>query len=68
MNRLTWNGTAEPYSRDQFFWRERGQGKFISPVQLTTRRISNPVDPYSAIICDDHTILGVFFCTQNDVK
>ena len=41
MRRLAWDGTAEPASRDQIFRRERGQGRFIFPVQLTTRRIDN---------------------------
>ena len=41
MSRLTRDGTAEPVSRDQILRRERGQGKNIFPVQLTTSRIGN---------------------------
>ena len=32
--------TAEPVSRGRSFRRERGQGKFVFPVLLTTRKIS----------------------------
>ena len=47
MSRLTRDGTAEPVSRDQILRRERGQGKIIFPVQLTTSRIVQPypIDP-----------------------
>ena len=41
MSRLTRDGTAEPVSRDQILRRERGQGNFIFPFQLTTSRIGN---------------------------
>ena len=41
MSRLTRDGTAEPVSRDQILRRERGQGIFVFPVQLTTCRIGN---------------------------
>ena len=41
MSRLTRDGTAEPISRDQILRRERGQGIFVFPVQLTTSRIGN---------------------------
>ena len=41
MSRLTRDGTAETVSRDQILRRERGQGKFIFPVQLTTCRMGN---------------------------
>ena len=41
MSRLTWDGTAEPVSRDQILKRERGREKIIFPVQLTMRRIGN---------------------------
>ena len=41
MSRLTRDGTAETVSRDQILRRERGQGKFIFPVQLTTGRMGN---------------------------
>ena len=41
MSRLTRDGTAEPVSRDKVLRRERGQGKIIFPVQLTTSRFDN---------------------------
>ena len=41
MSRLTWDGTAEPVSRDQILRHARGQGDIFFPVQLTTSRIGN---------------------------
>ena len=42
MSRLTRDGAAvETVSREQIVRRERGQGIFIFPVQLTTSRIGN---------------------------
>ena len=41
MGRLTRDGTAEPVTRDKILRRERGQGTFILPVQLTTSRFGN---------------------------
>ena len=41
MSRLTRDGTAETVSRDQILRRERGQGIFFFPVQLTTCRMGN---------------------------
>ena len=38
---LTRDGTAEPTSQGQTLRRERGQGKSIFPVELTTSRIGN---------------------------
>ena len=35
------DGTAEPVSRDQILRLERGQGKIIFPIQLTTNIIGN---------------------------
>ena len=58
MSRLTRDGTAEPFSRDQNLRRERGQGKNNnfpwSANHEQDRQPSYPVDPYSAI-CHDHT-------------
>ena len=39
--RLTWDGTAEPVSRDQILRREGDREIFISPAQVTTSRIGN---------------------------
>ena len=56
MSRLTRDGTAEPISRDQILRRERGQGKNIFLVQLTTSRIGSLIRLIlSLAICDDHT-------------
>ena len=41
MSRLTRDGTAGPVSRDQILRRERRQGNFHLPLQLTTSRIGN---------------------------
>ena len=41
MGGLTLDGTAEPVSRDQILRPERGKGKNILSVQLTTSRIGN---------------------------
>ena len=35
--------TTEPVSRDQILGHEMGQGKFIFPVQLTTRRVGDHI-------------------------
>ena len=53
MNRLTWDGTAEPVSRDQIFRHARGQGNVHFPCS------AYPVDPHSAI-CDDHTYIRTY--------
>ena len=65
MSRLTWDGTAEPVSRDQIFRHARGQGNINFPCSADHKQDWQPypVDPYSAIICDDHIYLvftGVF--------
>ena len=47
---------AEPVSRDQIFRCERGQGKIIFPVQLTTSMIGNLTRLILTLaICGDHT-------------
>ena len=57
MRRLTWNGTAEPVTRDRFLRRERGQGSIHFPSSADHEQDWQPypVDPYSAI-CDVMTI------------
>ena len=57
MTRLTRDGTAEPVSRDQNLRRERGQGMFIFPVQLTMCRNGNftSVDPFPCNMMCDYT-------------
>ena len=46
MNRLTWDGIAEPVSRDQILRRERGQGNtnFPSPADHEQDGNLHPVD------------------------
>ena len=41
ISRLTRDGTAKPFPRDQILRHARGQGNIIFPVQLTTSRIGN---------------------------
>ena len=57
MSRLTRDGTAEPVSRDQILRHARGQGNIHFPCSADHEQDWQPypVDPYSAIICDDHT-------------
>ena len=53
MSRLTWNGTAEPVSRDQILKHERGQGNII--FSCSADHVQDwqpyPVDPYSCYMC-----------------
>ena len=58
MSRLTWDGTAEPVSRDQILRHARGQRNIIFPCSANHEQDWQPypVDPYSAI-CDDHTYI-----------
>ena len=57
MSRLTRDGTAEPVSRDQILRHARGQGNIHFPCSADHEQDwqSYPVDPYSTILCDDHT-------------
>ena len=59
MSRLTRDGTAEPVSRDQILRHARGQGNVIFSCSADHEQDWEPypVDPYSAIICDDHTYI-----------
>ena len=53
---LTWDGAAQPVSRDQILKHARGQGNINFPCSVDHEDWqSYPVDPYSAI-CDDHTV------------
>ena len=51
MSRLTWDGTAEPVSRDQCLRRERGQRNIYFPCLADHEQDWQPypVDLYSAI-------------------
>ena len=57
MSRLARDGTAEPISRDRILRRVRGQGNMHFPCSADHEQNWQPypVDPYSGIICDDHT-------------
>ena len=59
MSRLTRDRTAEPVPRDQILRRVRGQGNTYFPCSADHEqdRLPYPVDPYPAIICDDHTYI-----------
>ena len=54
MSRLTWDGTAEPVSRDQVLRPERGQGNI--PFSYSVDHVQDwqpyPVDLYSCYMCD----------------
>ena len=65
MSRLTWDGTAEPVSRDQILRRERGMGNIHFPCSADHEQDWQlyPVDPYYAI-GDDHTYIHAYK-TQN---
>ena len=58
MSRLTWDGMAEPISRDEVLRRVRGQGNahFLCSADHEQDWQPHPVDTYSAI-CDDHTYI-----------
>ena len=58
MSRLTRDRTAEPVSRDQILKHVREQGNINFPCSADHEQDWQPyrVDPYSAIICDDHTL------------
>ena len=61
MSRLTWEGTAEPVSRDQFLRHERGQGNIH--CSCSADHVQDwqpyPVDPYFCYMCD-HTYMLTF--------
>ena len=62
MSRLARYGTAEPVSRDEILRRERGQGKNAHLPRSADHEQDwqpHPVDPYSDIICDDHTYINI---------
>ena len=61
MSRLTWNGTAEPVSRNQILRRVRGHGDihFYCSADHEQDWQPYPVDSYSAI-CDDHTYIHTY--------
>ena len=72
VSKLTRDGTAAPFSRDQILRRKRGQGKVFFPVQLTTSGIGNLIllintfaicvtihDPFTLAPLCDH----VYYCT-----
>ena len=56
MSRLTWDGTAEPVSRDQILRREREQGNIHFPCSADHVQDWQPypVDPYSCYMCDTY--------------
>ena len=58
MRRLTRDGTAERFSRDQILRHERGQGNihFSCSADHVQDWQPYPVDPYSCYMCD-HTYI-----------
>ena len=60
MTRLTRDGTAESVSRDQILRHVRGQENSNLPCSADDYEQNwqpYPVDPYSAIICDNHAYI-----------
>ena len=59
MSRLTRDRTDEPVSRDQILRRVRGQGNIHVPCSADHEQDWRPypVDPYSAILCNDRTYI-----------
>ena len=66
MGRLTRDGTAEPFSRDQKLRGQRGQGNIHLPCSVGHERDWQPypVDPYFAL-SDDHTYIHTNIHTYN---
>ena len=61
------DGSAEPVSRDQILRRERGQGRFIFPVELTTSRIGSLtrlIDTLLYVMTIHINITNVAYCTS----
>ena len=59
MNRLTWDGTAEPVPRDQFSGANGDREILIFPVRLTPSRIGNLTRLILTLaICDDHKYIN----------
>ena len=58
MSRLTRDGTAEPVSRDQILWHERGRGNihYSCSADHVHDWQPYPVDPYSCNMCH-HTYI-----------
>ena len=67
MSRLTRERTTEPDSRDQTLRHVRGQGNiyFLFSADHEQDWKPYPVDPYSAIICDDHTYIHTYTTLVN---
>ena len=63
MSRLTRGETAELVSRDQILRHARGQGNINFPCSADHEQDWQPypVDPYSGIICHDHTYIHTYF-------
>ena len=74
MSRLTRDGTAEPVWRDQILRHVRGQGNIHFPSSADHEQDWQPypVDPYSAIICDDHTYIvhtgAAMICNNSNIS
>ena len=64
MSRLTWDGIAEPVSRDQILRRERGQGNINSSCAADHEQDWQPypVDPYSCYMC--YMVFGIWYLVQ----
>ena len=65
MSRLPRDGTAGLVSRDQILRHVRGQGnvRFFYSSDHEPDWQPYPVDPYSAVVCDDHTYIQIYIHT-----
>ena len=70
MSRLTRDGTAEPFSRDQILRHARGQGNIIFPVQLTTSRIGNLTRLIHTLLyaMTIHTYIHTYPCLNRTIQ
>ena len=71
MNRLTWDGTAEPIRETKFSGTNGDKEILLFSVQLTTGRIGNLTRSIHTLhICDDHTYIHLYsamFCVLRTI-
>ena len=69
MSRLTRDGTAETLLQDQMLRRERGQGivHFLCSADYEQDWQPYPIDPYTNVICDDHTYIHTYIHIQGSL-
>ena len=65
MSRLIRDGTAGLVSRNQILRHVRGQGNIHFPYSSDHEQDWQlyPIDPYFAVVCDDHTYIHIYIHT-----